>query len=815
MPRKKVIVKEKSKKALRLPVLALRDIVVFPHMVIPLPIGRQITLNAIEDALKKDRLIALVAQKDPQVEEPTVEDLYSVGVLGRVAQLIKLPNGLSKVLVEGLMRMKVQEYKIMKGVIYAEVLPCEEEVKINPAIEAARRQLMSKFKEFVHLSRSIPDEVALSLERIESPRHIAYFVIIHLNRNVEQKQNLLEIDSVFDLLLVLTHELNREIEILKIEQNIEAKVKDKISKSQRNYYLQEQMRAIKKELGEEGEDDFSDVKEYKRIIKKAKLPKEVKAKAEEELKRLETTPMLSPEASVIRTYLDWLLGVPWYKATRDNRDIELARKILDEDHYGLEKPKERILEHLAVLAKTDGKMRGPILCFIGPPGVGKTSLGKSIARALGRNFVRISLGGVRDEAEIRGHRRTYIGALPGRIIQSMKKAGTINPVFLLDEVDKMSTDFRGDPSAALLEVLDPEQNRAFSDHYLEVDYNLSQVMFITTANTREGIPWPLLDRMEIIHLPGYLHQEKFEIAQRFLIPKQMAECGLSKGEIEIAPGVIDLIIERYTREAGVRELERCIAKIMRKAAREILAREKSAKKESQADKAYKPLKIGVRQIQKYLGVAPYESPNVDRQPRVGVAIGLAWNPTGGDIMSIEAEIMRGKGILTLTGQLGDVMQESARAALTTIRARAEKIGFDPDQFMKQEVHIHVPENAVPKDGPSAGIAIAMAVASAFSGRPLRGDIAMTGEITLRGEVLPIGGLREKLMAAVRANIENVIIPERNKRELSEVPHAVLKPLKIITVKNIDEVLDLVLLPGEKRNRKTAKQEIIPATATVY
>ncbi|MBM3326242.1 MAG: endopeptidase La [Calditrichaeota bacterium] len=818
MPQKKSIAKKQKQFIMSLPVLPLRDIVIFPHMVVPLPVGRQSTLKAVEEALNKERFIALVAQKEPQTEDPAPVDMYRVGVIGRIAQMVKLPNGLAKVLVEGLKRMKVKEYYTSDQVMYAYVQPCDDEVTTTPSIEAARRHLTGLFKEFIRLSRNIPDEVAMSLDRIESPRHLADFILMHLNRNNEQKQTLLEIDSIFDLLVTLAQELNREIEILNIEQNIEVKVKDKISKSQRNYYLQEQMRAIRKELGEEGEDDLSDVKGYKKQVKKAKLPKEARAKAEEEIKRLENTPMLSPEASVIRTYLDWLINVPWYKTTQDNRDIELARKTLDQDHYSLEKPKERILEHLAVLVKTDGKMRGPILCLIGPPGVGKTSLGKSIARALGREFVRVSLGGVRDEAEIRGHRRTYIGALPGRIVQSMKKAGTINPVFLLDEVDKMSTDFRGDPSAALLEVLDPEQNKAFSDHYLEVDYNLSQVMFITTANSREGIPWPLLDRMEIINLPGYLHQEKFEIAQRFLIPKQMVECGLTKEEVEIAPAVIDLIIERYTREAGVRELERCIAKILRKAARDQLKSENAALIETPAPSEHKirPLRIGIKQAQRYLGVAPYEERAVDRQPRIGTAVGLAWTPTGGDIMNIEAEIVRGKGTLTLTGHLGDVMQESARAALTTVRARADKIGFDPDIFMKQEVHIHIPENAVPKDGPSAGITIAVAVASVLAQRPVRGDIAMTGEITLRGEVLPIGGLREKLMAALRAGVKTVIIPERNKRELSEVPPAVRKPLKIIPVKNIDEVFDQMMLPIGKRASRTARRDrdALPVSAAV-
>jgi len=786
----------------RLPVLPLRDIVIFPHMVIPLVVGRAGTLLAVDNAIRADRLIAMITQKDQSTDEPGAADMFRVGVLGRIVQMMKLPNGLAKVLVEGLERVRVTRFSKGAQFLQANIRLFEDKTTESPAVEAAHRHLTGLFKDFVSLHRQIPDEVGLTVDQIASPRRLCDFVIMHLNRDVQQKQRYLATDEVYDLLFKLSGELNREIEILNIEQNIAGKVKEKISRSQRNYYLQEQMRAIKKELGDDPDEDISDVIEYRRKVKKARMSREARQKSEEEITRLENTPMMSPEATVIRTYLDWIIGVPWHKTTPDNRDIENAAGILEEDHYALEKPKERILEHLAILAIA-GKIRGPILCLVGPPGVGKTSLGKSIARALGRQFVRSSLGGVRDEAEIRGHRRTYIGALPGRIIQLMKKAGTVNPVFLLDEVDKMSVDFRGDPSSALLEVLDPEQNCAFSDHYLEVDYDLSQVLFITTANTRDGIPWPLQDRMEIIELPGYLHQEKFEIAGRFLMPKQLAECGMKGTDVQITDKALHSIIERYTREAGVRELERCIAKILRKSARELLSEKERPR----------PLKVGIRMASTMLGVPRYEERVVDGRERIGAVVGLAWTPTGGDLLTIEAETMHGKGKLTLTGHLGEVMQESARAALTSVRSRADQLNFDPDAYMKQEVHVHIPEGAVPKDGPSAGITIAVALASAFSRRPVRGDVALTGEITLRGDVLPVGGLREKLMAAVRAGIKKVIIPERNKRELSEVPPAVRKPLEIITVKSIDQVFDRMLVPAEA-SAKRSRRRVARTRATI-
>ncbi|MBT7788349.1 MAG: endopeptidase La [Calditrichaeota bacterium] len=796
-PKKTEIDKAEIKAPDKLPVLPLRDLVVFPHMVVPLVIGREGTLAAVDDGMLNGRMILLVAQKNPSDEDPTASGMFRVGVLGRIVQMVKLPNGLAKVLVEGLIRAKVNRYIKHANYLQAKYTIISGDDESSSRIEAAHRHLSTLFKEFITLNRQIPDEITMTIDQISNSRHLADFVAIHLGHDLQKKQKVLESSNIYKLLVQLSSELQHEIEILTIEQNIEGQVKENITKSQRAYYLQEQIRTIKKELGEDPDEDISDVIEFRRKIKKAKMSKEAFKKAGEELKRLINTPMMSPEATVIRSYLDWLIDVPWHKATKDNTDISKASSILDEDHYGLEKPKERILEHLAVLALA-GKMRGPILCLVGPPGVGKTSLGKSVARALNREFVRVSLGGVRDEAEIRGHRRTYIGALPGRIVQSMKKAGSVNPVFLLDEIDKMSTDFRGDPSSAMLEVLDSDQNHTFSDHYLEVDYDLSQVLFITTANYQEAIPWALQDRMEIIRLPGYLHQEKFEIARRFLIPKQMDFNGLKAGDVDLSKAAVNTIIERYTREAGVRDLERQIAKVFRKSAREIM----------ETPKLKKPLKIGVKKVLAMLGVEPHDRQIVDGKDRIGAAVGLAWTATGGELLMIETESLTGKGTLTLTGSLGDVMQESARAALTSVRSRAEMIGFDDADFLKKEIHIHFPEGAVSKDGPSAGITIAVALASNFSRRPVRGDIAMTGEITLRGEVLPIGGLREKLMAAVRANVKTVIIPARNQRELSEVPEDVLKPLEIIPVKTIDNVFDVMLLPADSKTKSS-----VPAKKT--
>jgi len=793
----------------RLPVLPLRDIVAFPRMVIPLVVGRDSTMAAVDKGTDSKRLILLVTQKDPTVEEPTPKDMYRTGVLGRIVQIMKLPNGLAKVLVEGVERVKVSRYYRRGGYLNAKFKTLEDNFEKSVRMEAAFRHLNQLFKDFILLNKQIPDEIMMTIDQMDDARNLADFVTIHLGQDMTHKQKSLEEQDIYKLFVQLSTELQNEIEILNIEQSIDGQVKDKITKSQRAYYLHEQLRTIRKELGEDPDDDISDVIEYQRKIKKARMPASVREKADEELKRLENTPMLSPEATVIRTYLDWLIDVPWYRKTKDSVDIQASSDILDEDHYGLEKPKDRILDHLAVLTIAK-KMRGPILCLIGPPGVGKTSLGKSVARAIGRKFVRFSLGGVRDEAEIRGHRKTYIGALPGRIIQSMKKAGTTNPVFLLDEIDKMSTGFRGDPSSALLEVLDPEQNNAFSDHYLEVDYDLSQVLFITTANTRDDIPWALQDRMEMIELPGYLHQEKFEIARRFLVPKQIELNGLKEDQVTVSDTALNFVIERYTREAGVRELERMISKLMRKAVRKILKNKKVAK-----------LNIDETLAEKMLGVPRFEELMSIREDRIGAVTGLAWTQAGGDLLVIETDKMAGKGTLTLTGNLGDVMQESARAALTAVRSRAEQIGFDGEEFLKSEVHVHFPETAVSKDGPSAGITTAVSIASAFSRRPVRGEIAMTGELTLRGNVLAIGGLREKLMAAVRGGIKRVLIPEKNLRDLSEVPDEVKRPLEITTVKNLDEVLEIMLLPkvsddtllkrhGSRKNSPKSRSTTIPS-----
>ncbi|MFQ5823979.1 MAG: endopeptidase La [bacterium] len=764
----------------RLPILPLKDVVIFPYMIFPLLIGRESSLKAIEESMMLDKLIFLAAQKDVSIEVPVKEDLYRVGVVARVLQVLKLPNGLMKVLVEGIIRGRIKRFLTVADHFQAQIEIIAETENLTPKTNAKVRRVVSLFKEYVRLNRNIPDEILLSIDTVEEPHRFADFVASHLQRGIKTKQNILERISVDDQLFELIKILESEMEILELEKDLEEKVRGRIQKSQRNLYLQEQMRAIQEELGEEGElnGEFAFLSDK---IKKAKMPKEAEEIAYEELEKLRTTPPFSPEATVIRNYLDWLLTVPWHKKTKDNLDIEKANQILDEDHYGLEKPKERILEHLAVL-KLAKKMKGSILCFVGPPGVGKTSLGISVARAMGRNFVRVSLGGVRDEAEIRGHRRTYIGAMPGKIIQCMKKAKTINPVFLLDEVDKMSMDFRGDPSAALLEVLDPEQNVAFSDHYLEVDYDLSQVLFITTANLESQVPEPLKDRMEILSLPGYLEHEKLEIAIGFLIPKLLKGHGLISNYLKFSKSAILKIIREYTREAGVRNLERELSSICRKVAREIVQNDKR-----------KMVTVSQGNIQKYLGIPKYPERPLEQEEMVGAAIGLAWTRYGGDILQIEVNLMRGKGALSLTGKLGDVMKESAKAALSYARTNANKLGISGEFWKKQDIHIHIPEGATPKDGPSAGITIAVALISALSNKKVKKDVAMTGEITLRGNVLGIGGLNEKLLAAQRSGIKTVIIPYENEKELVEIPEPVKKGLKIHTVKRMDEVLKEALV----------------------
>ncbi len=758
----------------RLPVLPMKEVIVFPYMIYPLLVGRESSIRTIEEAMMLGRLIFLAAQKDMAVDNPSRDDLYKVGVVARILQVLKLPNGLMKVLVEGVVRARISRYLAAEGHLQARVEVIGDDDAFTPKVKAKMRRVIDLFKNYVRLNRNIPDEILLSLDSFEHPQRFADFVAAHMQCSLKVKQKILETAAVDDELGALIELLESEMEILELERDLEDKVRNRIQKSQRNLYLQEQMRTIQEELGEDGEYN-GEIAFLSEKIRKARMPKEVEEKAYEELDKLRSTPPFSPESTVIRNYLDWLLAAPWFKKTKDNIDIQVAQRILDEDHFGLKKPKERILEHLAVL-KLVKNMRGPILCFVGPPGVGKTSLARSVARAMGRNFVRVSLGGVRDEAEIRGHRRTYIGSMPGKIIQSMKRAQTINPVFLLDEVDKMSMDFRGDPSAALLEVLDPEQNRAFNDHYLEVDYNLSQVFFITTANLQSQIPEPLQDRMEIINLPGYLEHEKLEIAKDFLIPKLFKQHGLKKKFLKLDDAAILHIIREYTREAGVRNLERELSAVCRKVAREIVS--------SGVNSGFV---IDIDKVEKYLGVPKFPERQRIEGDLIGSALGLAWTRYGGEILQIEVNVMKGKGNLSLTGKLGDVMKESARAAYSYIRANAKNLGIQSEFWKSSDIHIHVPEGATPKDGPSAGVTIAVALASALATRPVRKDVAMTGEITLRGHVLAIGGLNEKLLAAQRYGIKTVIIPEENAKELDEIPKEVKQGLKIVTAQNMAQV----------------------------
>ncbi len=764
----------------RLPILPLKEVVIFPYMIYPLLVGRESSLKAIEESMLLDKMIFLVAQKNVLLESPETQDLFKVGVVARILQVLKLPNGLMKVLVEGIVRGKIKQYLAVEEHFQAQIDVLAESENTSPLVKAKVRRVSTLFKEYVRLHRNLPDEIILAIEKVEIPQRFADLIASHLQSNIETKQKLLEQRSIEKQLLEMIKILESEMEILVLEKDIEDRVRGRIHKSQKNIFLHEQMRAIQEELGEEGEmnGEFSFINDK---IKKAKLPEEAEERAYEELDKMRQTPPFSPEATVIRNYLDWLLDVPWFKKTKDNLEISEASKILDKDHFGLDKPKERILEHLAVL-KLSKNIKGPILCFTGPPGVGKTSLGKSVARAMGRNFIRVSLGGVRDEAEIRGHRRTYIGSMPGKVIQSMKKAKTVNPVFLLDEIDKMSMDFRGDPSAALLEVLDPEQNKAFNDHYLEVDYDLSQIMFITTANMENLIPEPLRDRMEIINLPGYLEHDKAQIAIKFLIPKLLKQHGLKKSFLKFSKDAILQIIREYTREAGVRNLERELSAICRKVAKEIV---ESGEK--------KVVTISLDQLQKYLGVPKFPEKNYKNEDLVSSAIGLAWTQYGGDFLIIEVNIMEGKGELALTGKLGEVMQESARAALSYARTNAKKLKITDKFWKDKDIHIHVPEGGTPKDGPSAGITIAVALISALTGKRVRRKLAMTGEITLHGKVLGIGGLNEKLLAAKRSGIKTVLIPKENEKELTEINQKIVKGLKIITVERMEQVLKEALI----------------------
>ncbi|WP_143148856.1 endopeptidase La [Thermomonas hydrothermalis] len=777
-----------------LPVLPLRDVVVFPHMVIPLFVGREKSIRALELAVEADRRILLVAQKTPDTDDPGAADLHQVGTLAQVLQLLKLPDGTIKVLVEGLSRARVEHVRAHEGALFAEAHPIETGTTREPReLEAIVRTLMSLFEQYIKTSRKLPPELLQTLAGIDDPDRLADTIAAHLGVRLADKQKLLELKDTADRLELLVGLVDGEIDVQQMEKRIRGRVKSQMEKSQREYYLNEQMKAIQKELGEL-EDAPNDLEELSKKIAKAGMPKPVEAKARAELAKLKQMSPMSAEAGVVRNYLDWLIGVPWSTRSRVRKDLKAAQATLDADHYGLEKVKERILEYLAVQSRVS-KMKGPILCLVGPPGVGKTSLGQSIAKATNRKFVRMALGGVRDEAEIRGHRRTYVGSMPGRIVQSLSKAGTKNPLFMLDEIDKMSMDFRGDPSSALLEVLDPEQNHAFNDHYLEVDLDLSEVMFVATANSL-NIPGPLLDRMEVIRIPGYTEDEKLNIATRYLLPKQLKANGLREGELTITESAIVDIIRYYTRESGVRNLEREIAKIARKVVKDIALKGPTAVKGGQP----KPVKVTSANLEKYLGVRRFDYGRAEAENEVGLVTGLAWTEVGGDLLQIEATLVPGKGALLLTGQLGDVMKESASAALSVVRARTEQLGLPLDFLQKHDVHVHVPDGATPKDGPSAGIAMATALVSMLTKIPVRHDVAMTGEITLRGKVTAIGGLKEKLLAALRGGITTVIIPEENRKDLAEIPANVTRNLKIVPVKWIDEVLDLALerpLPPRK------------------
>ncbi|MDX1700103.1 MAG: endopeptidase La, partial [Melioribacteraceae bacterium] len=747
----------------RLAVLPLRDNIIFPYMIFPVLVGREQSIRAANYSLESSKFIFLSAQKKANLEDPKPDDIFEEGTIAKIIQILKLPNGLMKILVDGVMQGKIIKYTDRKDFYEAEVKVILPEEVDAQEMSALIRQLTVQFKDYVKNNRNIPAEAISAYENIDEPDRKLFYVAANINQSIQVKQSILKNFSLKDQIYEVIKLLNSEVDILKVEKEIEAKVQENITKTQRKFIIQEQIRILQDELGKDEEisPEFSKLTEK---IKNAKMPKSVREKVNEEFNKLKKTPPSSPESTVIRNYLDWLVDVPWSKKTKDLLDISNVRKILDEDHYGLDKPKERIVEHIAVLNLVK-EMKGQILCFVGPPGVGKTSLGKSIARAIGRKFVRISLGGVRDEAEIRGHRRTYIGSLPGKIIQSMKKAGTVNPVILLDEIDKMSMDFRGDPSSAMLEVLDPEQNHNFTDHYLDVEYDLSKVMFITTANVRYNIPLPLQDRMEIIELPGYLEHEKIQIAKRHIIPKQLESHGLSNLDIKLSDESIHKIIMEYTREAGVRNLEREISSVFRKTAKDIVMnRTKRTPKRSSSSQ----FRIDSRKIEKYLGVPKFRAQKLKRESKIGSVIGLAWTSVGGDILNVEVTIMSGTGKLTLTGQLGDVMKESALAALSYLRSNSKTLGL-PLNFQKgKEIHIHLPEGAIPKDGPSAGITMALAMYSAISKKEASGYVAMTGEITLRGDVLPIGGLNEKLLAAKRNLITTVIIPKENEKDLAEV-----------------------------------------------
>ena len=754
-------------------VLPLRDIVVFPHMIVPLFVGREKSVRALEAVMKEDKQILLVAQKNASQDDPSVEDIFRIGTVSTILQLLKLPDGTVKVLVEGSRRAKIASFKETESHFEARTEPMPDVGGEKKDLEALGRTVVSQFEQYIKLNKKIAPEVLVSLNQIEEPSKLADTVASHLNLKIPEKQDLLEVAKISERLERVFAHMESEIGVLQVEKRIRNRVKRQMEKTQREYYLNEQLKAIQKELGE-GEDGKDENAELEGRIKKTKFSKEAREKAVGELKKLRTMSPMSAEATVVRNYLDWMLSIPWKKRSKINNDVVAAEKVLEGDHYGLEKVKERIIEYLAVQARSP-KVRGPILCLVGPPGVGKTSLGKSIAKATGRNFVRMSLGGVRDEAEVRGHRRTYIGSMPGKVIQGMKKAKTSNPLFLLDEVDKLGSDWRGDPSSALLEVLDPEQNSTFADHYLEVDYDLSDVMFVTTANSLR-MPQPLLDRMEIIRIPGYTEDEKVEIAKRHLINKQGEAHGLKKEEWSITDDALRDVIRYYSREAGVRNMEREIANLARKAVKEIVTK-KSAK-----------ISITRKNLEKFAGVKKFRFGETEAEDMVGVVTGLAWTEVGGEILTIESVLLPGKGNVKQTGKLGDVMQESVSAALSYVRSRSLRFGIKPTLFERRDIHVHVPEGATPKDGPSAGVAMATSIVSILTGIPVRRDVAMTGEITLRGRILPIGGLKEKLLAALRAGITTVFIPKENEKDLAEIPDNVKKHLKLIPVADVDEVI---------------------------
>jgi len=777
-----------------MPLLPLRDVVVFPHMIVPLFVGRDKSIAALESAMKYEKSIFMVAQKSAQKDEPSENDIYKIGTVGIIIQLLRLPDGTVKVLVEGKKRGIIREYISMDDFFTVKVEEIEEEGEGDRVKgEALIRSLNEAFESYVKLSKKVHVEMVNTISSIESPSKLADVIVSHVSVKLEDKQRILEIINVPERLEAVYEMLLGEIEILQVEEKIKRRVKKQMEKTQKDYYLNEQMRAIQKEMGEK-DDLKSEIADLEKRLKQKKLPEEAQKKVKAEIKKMQMMAPMSAEATVVRNYVDWLLDLPWYEKTENKHTLKESETILEEDHFGLKQVKERIIEYLAVQSLVK-KNKGSILCLVGPPGVGKTSVAKSVARATNRKFVRFSLGGVRDEAEIRGHRRTYIGALPGKIVQLMKKAGSNNPVFCLDEVDKLSSDFRGDPSSALLEVLDPEQNNAFNDNYLEVDYDLSDVMFITTANILQTIPAPLQDRMEVIRIAGYTEPEKLNIAKKFLVAKEMEANGLTEKNVAFTDGAILSIIRQYTREAGVRNMEREIASICRKIARKIVS-----------DGIQDQIRVSSKAVHKYLGVAKFRHGETEGKDQVGLSTGLAWTEVGGELLVIEATIMKGTGKMVMTGKLGDVMQESVQAALTYVRSRADEFGLPEHYYKETDVHVHVPEGAIPKDGPSAGIAMVTAIASAYMKKKVRGDLAMTGEITLRGRILPIGGLKEKLLAAHRGNIKTVIIPKDNEKDLAEVPANVIKALKIIPVENMDEVLKIAFVKEDEIGKEVITAE---------